>query len=213
MAAKEEATQDDREEVVGLRCLRGAAPPRHMARDLASLLTLSEPARQELRGPLCALLGLPPYDDAQRALADYCGQFDLEPSDVAPALKATGQLLRESARANIATKELSADLHVLAEEEQAEELAALLLPWFEQLGPELRTELIRQSVLDHGKLVVGAHWRVERITSSDRGEWLNTKIGLLTFSYREGNEERRVTLHLLPEQIATLRTAATEMLE
>lgn len=184
-----------------------------MGSDLRTVLSLPKKARAEFRVLLGAFLGVELHDDPHSALSDYCSQYDLEPADLAPAIKSTVLLLRESARTNIAKKELSADVRALVGEEDAAKLDELLLPWFDELQPELRAELIRQSVLDHGKLVLDTHWRIERITSSDRGEWLNTKVGVLTFNYREGTEERRVTLHLLPEQIILLRDAAEEMME
>jgi hypothetical protein len=211
--SKSKSKHTKQEELPGLRCLRGAPPPRTMADDLMTLLELSKKARAEFGELIGAFLGVDPHDDPQRAIGDYCHKYDLEPSDLAPAIKAAVHLLRESARANIARKELSADVNTLIGDDHAGDLEKLLLGWFEKFQPELRTEAVRQSVLDHGKLVVDTHWRMERITSSDRGEWLNTKVAVLTFNYREGDDDRRVTLHLLPEQVMMLRDAASEMLE
>lgn len=199
-------------EPIGLRCLRGAAPPASMGRDLLQLLALPEKARDEFWVALRAYLRPELDDEAQQAILDYCGKHDLEPTEIAPAVKATRHLFRESARANIGKEELAADVQTLTGEDEGRELLALLLPWFEDFQPKLRAELIRQSVVDHGRLVVDTHWRVERITSSDRGEWLNTTVGVLTFNYVDGPDKRRVTLHFLPDQIAALRDAATEML-
>lgn len=197
---------------LGLRCLRGAAAPPTMGSDLLALLRLSEAARDEFWVPLRAYLRPELDDTAEQAITSYCDEHDLEPADIAPAIKATRHLFRQSARTNISKEELATDVHTLVGEEDARDLTALLLPWFEDLVPRLRAELVRQAVTDHGRLVVDSHWRLERITSSDRGEWLNTSLAVLTFSYVEGPEQRRVTLHLLPDQLARLRDAANEML-
>ncbi|MBW2524029.1 MAG: hypothetical protein JRI23_07635 [Deltaproteobacteria bacterium] len=195
-----------------LRCLRGAIPPPSMGSDLSALLALPEKARTEFWVALRAYLRPELDDEAHQAISDYCAEHGLEPAEIAPAVKATRHLFRECARANISKEELSADVHALAGEDDGHELAALLLPWFEDFLPKLRAALARQTVVDHGKVVVDSHWRLERITSSDRGEWLNTSVGVLTFNYIDGAEQRRVTLHFLPDQIAALRDAATEML-
>jgi hypothetical protein len=183
-----------------------------MGSDLLQLLALPEKAQDDFWIPLGAHLRPELDEEGQQAVLDYCAKHELEPAELAPVVKATRHLFRESARANIGKEELSADVHALADEDESRQLLARLLPWFEDFQPKLRAELIRQTVADHGRVVVDTHWRVERITSSDRGEWLNTTVGVVTFSYVDGLDQRRVTLHFLPDQIAALRDAATEML-
>jgi len=183
-----------------------------MGEDLRQLLTLPAAAREQFWVALQAYLRPELDEEAQRAITDYCMKHDVEPAEVAPPVKATRHLFRESIRRNSSKEELSTDVHALVDDDDARDLLALLLPWFEDFRPLMRKEMIRQTIADHGKVVVDTHWRVEHITSSDRGDGLNATVAVMTFNYLDGPEQRRVTLHFLPDQVGALRDAANEML-
>ena len=47
--------------------------------------------------------------------------------------------------------------------------------------------------------------------ASDRGERMDVGIAALTFRYREGGDEKRITLHLLPESVKALAAACQRL--
>jgi hypothetical protein len=195
-----------------LRCQRGAPAPPGMGPDLCKLLALSPPAQKDFWIVLRAYLRPSLDDEAERAITAYCEEHQVEPAQLAPPVKATRHLFREAARHDADNEDFAADVMQLVDIEDAQELLNLMLPWFEDLQPQLRRELVRQTVADHGKLVVDTRWRLEHITSSDRVSGIDTTVAVMTFSYVDGDEQRRTTLHFLPDQIAALRQAASEML-
>jgi hypothetical protein len=77
---------------------------------------------------------------------------------------------------------------------------------------QVRAELLRGTIADHGKLVEGIDWRIDSISASDRGESFGYAIGVLTFRYREGEERSRITVQLLPDALAELRAICDRML-
>lgn len=194
-----------------LRCLFGGSPPGSMGPDLETLLDLPDKARGEFWQVLAAYLR-PELDEmAQATIVDYCTRHELPSPRIAPAVKATRFLFQAAARAHLAPEELGEDLRAVAPE-SGEALAALLIPWFDDLAPQLRRQCAEESIADHGNLVVGTSWRVDRIVSSQRGRGLSTSVALVTFRYREGNQERRLTLQFLPDALIELRQATDEML-
>lgn len=183
-----------------------------MADDLRRLIRLPKAAREDFWIALRAYLRPELDDEAERAITGYCEKHELAPPDVAAPIRATRHLFREGARYGASPEDLAADVTTLVDVEEAQELLGLLLPWYEDLSPLVRRQLVRQTVTDHGRLVTDTRWRLERITSSDRVEGIDTPVAVVTFSYRDGDHERRTTLHFLPDQLAALRDAALEML-
>jgi hypothetical protein len=195
-----------------LRCLGGAQAPVDMGVDLRRLVAFDVPPREQFWLVLRAYLRPELDDEAERVITGYCDEHGLTPAELAAPVKATRHLFREGARYDATHEDLAADIMALVDIEDAQTLVGLLLPWYEDLLPLLRRQLIRQTVSDHGKVVVETRWRLERIVASDRARGLDTPVAVVTFSYLDGKEERRTTLHFLPDQLAALQAATTEML-
>lgn len=194
-----------------LLCLFGGAAPAEMGTDLESLLDLPAAARDEFWQVLGAYLKPALDEQAQATIVDYCTRHELPSPRIAPPVKATRFLFQAAARAHLAPEQLEVDLRALAPE-SADALSRLLLPWYDDFAPQLRRRAAEETIADHGKLVVGTTWRVDRIATSQRGRDLATSVAMVTFRYREGASERRVTLQFLPDALAELRRAADEML-
>ena len=195
-----------------LQILGGGTAPANLGNDLLGLLALPDAARQDFWTVLGAYLQPVLDERAQRAIVEYCERHELTSERIAPAVKGSRFLFQEVARSNASPDALLADLQTLLSADDAEELAKLVMPWLEDFLPKLRANLSRLSIADHGKVVLGTHWRVDRITSSSRAKGLSTSVAVVTFTYQEGERMERVTLHLLPEQVDALRRAADEML-
>lgn len=195
-----------------LRCLPDGVAPDSLGDDLSRLLDLPDRAREGFWKVLAVYLE-PELDEAgKQTIVGYCERFDLTTEQLAPAIRAARFLFDAAATAGTDGEALARDIATLLPEEQAREAAALLVPWFDDLVPRLRRERIERSIGDHGKLVVDTHWRVDRITSSDRAGAVNTSVAVITLSYREGSRTERITLHMLPDQLDALRRAANQML-
>jgi len=76
----------------------------------------------------------------------------------------------------------------------------------------LRAEIVRRSILDHGSLLVGVDWRIDRILASQHGREVDTPVGVITLTYQRGAEKERITLHCEPGMLQRLRSVCDEML-
>jgi hypothetical protein len=203
---------DEKKPELSLDILGGASPPAGLSDDLLRLLALPEEARKDFWIVLGAYLQPVLDETAQRTIVDYCERHDLTSDGIAPAVKGTRFLFQEAARLDKGPSELVAALEQLLSEDDAGELVPLLVPWLEDFLPKLRTNLARQAIADHGKVVVDTQWRVDRIGSSSRGDNLQASVAVVTFTYQDGEHTDRVTLHLLPDQVDILRKSADAML-
>jgi hypothetical protein len=202
----------DRSRKPSLRCLQGGEGPDDLGADLVQLLQLPAQAREHFWEVLGAYLRPRLDERAQTTIVGFCTEHELTSEEIAPAIRATRFLFQEAARANLDSEAFGRDVADVSGEENAPALVGLLRPWFEDLRPRLRRELAERSIADHGKVVTGTDWRVDTIGGSNHAMGLNTPVAIVTFSYREGGQAGRVTLHLPPDQLEQLRGVALGML-
>jgi hypothetical protein len=195
---------------VRLHCLGGEPGPADLARHLGRLLDLPEGARREIWKALDPSLGDTIDEGADRALDAFCARHALTVDELGSVIKASRFLLRAAARANLTKAQLAEDVDALTGSSPV--AREILLSGFDAAKARLRQAILRGTLEDHSKLVVDIGWQLEHIVASDRGERMDIALAALTFRYREGAEEKRVTLHLLPDAVQTL-TAACQRLQ
>jgi len=81
----------------------------------------------------------------------------------------------------------------------------VLLSVYDRVKREMRQQIIQGSLVDHGNVLVGLDWRLDRVMASDRGARMDTPVILLTLRYRTGERLERITLQLTPEALKDLR--------
>jgi hypothetical protein len=194
---------------IALRCLAGAAAPAELGPHLRRLRDLPEGALREIWVAIDATLGEVVDKESERVLDAFCGRHAVAPAHLGAVLKACRFLLEAAARSQAGKADFAADLdaltggHALTRE--------ILLPGFERGKARLRQALLRATIEDHHKLVVDVGWQLERVVASDRGERLDVGLAALTFRYRDGGEDKRITLHLLPDAVRALAAACERL--
>lgn len=184
-----------------LRCLGGQPAPVDIAADLALLPDLPPAARRQLYrvlGP-CVRESVPEAMPAQ--LDQFCRELDVDAAALARVIKASRFLLRQAAMLDLGEADLAEDLAALGD---TGEIRATLSPGYEAVKKVVRSEVARGALADHGKVVERVAWRVDHVTSSNRGENLNVAVAVLTLGYREGERQEQVTLQLPPDALAEL---------
>ncbi len=187
---------------VKLRCLGGEPGPPELSEHLQRLRELPEGALRELWTVIDAALGEIMTRESEQILDAFCVRHAVRPDHLGAVLKASRFLLDGAARTNATKGDFGGDVDALS---GAHALTReILLHGFDRAKARLRQAILRGTVEDHHKLVVDVAWQVERIVASDRGERLDVGLSALTFRYREGGEQKRITLHLLPDAVRTL---------
>jgi hypothetical protein len=193
-----------------LRCLEGELAPPGLREDLARVLLLPAEAKRRLWHVLGPSVSEPVPPDAERLLSDFCRAHQLEPEGFAHAIKACRFLIRESAGVDLQREGFLSDLEAL--HPASTELRELLLAGFERAKTQVRAELIRRALADHGSVLVGVDWRIDTMSASSAAPRLGAPVAILTLRYREGETTRRLTLQVLPDMLAELKNACERIL-
>lgn len=192
-----------------LHCLGGQEPPPGMGEDLAKILSLSAEARSRYWHVLGPSLNDPVTREAAELLEAYRRSFQLDEDALAHAIKACRFLIREAARLDVSAEQFGEDIRSL---HPSKEIPELLLAGFERAKLQVRMEILRGAIADHGNLLVGVDWRIDTMEAADRGVRLKLPVALMTFRYREGSELRRITLQLMPDMLGELRAICDRVL-
>lgn len=195
-----------------LACLHGQPAPPDLSAELATLLGLPADVLAAWRELLEVNLASVLDDRAETFTKRFCKRFEIEPARVAPAIKACRFLFREAVRAGVGRDGLAADLRVLLPEATAQRAADLLLPIFDAAAPKLRQAAVLLSVAEHGRVVRGVRWRMDKMLASNHGAKLDVPVATITLQYQEGPTTGQASYQLLPEQALELRKALDALL-
>jgi hypothetical protein len=188
---------------IRLHTFGGQPPPQAVTDGWSRLTELPAPARDALWGLLAPALLEPSRPGIQEALDAYCGQHEVSEEAVLAAVHACELLFRQVGALDLDRERFEEDLHALSGDRS--EAAGVLLSEFTWAKGELRKRLLRRSLAEHGNVLLGIDWRVDRVLRSNHGEELNASVVLLTLRYREGEERRRITLQLSPGALKDLK--------
>jgi hypothetical protein len=186
-----------------LHCCQGGPAPDGVVRGWADLLAMRTSAQQGLVDLLASTIVSPDPDAVQPMIARFCDEHGLEPQPVLRALDACQFLLQRSAALDLDSQRFIDDLQALSPEDPAglRLLASRYLP----LKQGIREQLLELSLADHGNVLIGLDWRVDRVASTDRAANLDAPVVYLTLQLRSATEHERVTVQLTNRSIQLLR--------
>ncbi len=181
-----------------------------MLADLALLRAMPPNARRGFWVVLAPTLPDPIPKRTEAALDAFAAAHGVEEASLARALKACRHLLREAAARDLGAEDFAADLAVLDGEEG--ELRAMLLPGFGEAKAHIREELVNRAISAHGKVLVGADWRLDLVAASSKGHDLRAPIAIVTLDLLEEGEPRRVTFQATADALRKLSKVCADLL-
>jgi hypothetical protein len=193
-----------------LYCLGGDEPPPELGADLLRLLRLPAEALSKLWQVLAPSLADTISKETEELLDVFCTAYRVDEDELARTIKACRFVIREAARRDVPAAALAKDLDGLCPGDSL--VKELVLAGYVPAKEQIRHEIIKVAVSDHGKLLVGVKWRVDAIQSSEGGVQLKLPVAMLTLHYREGAEVGRVTLQVLPDMMGELKNACEKVL-
>jgi hypothetical protein len=182
---------------IRLKCCQDRPVPEAVVESWKQFLGFPEKAINNFWVILRPVLMQPTNPNSRQRIESFCGDYELEETDVVAALRSCDFLMRQAAALDMDATAFRQDLAALSE--GTEQGAEVILSQYEGAKAELRKVIIQESLADHGNVLVGIDWRVDNVTASDRGTKLNTVVVLLTLRYRDANRTERITLQLTPE--------------
>jgi hypothetical protein len=196
--------------VVTLHCLGGRPAAPAMERDLRSILALPEAARAHMWEALGPCLAEPFAPEAEAVLDAFCGAYGAPEVELARAIKACRILLRDAAAIDLDRGHFAEDVDALSG--GSPEIREMLLHGYDRAKAAVRTEMVRGTLSDHGKLLLKIDWRLDAVDVSNRGSRLMQSVAMLTLRYREGEQDGRMTVQVLPETLRELRAICDALL-
>jgi hypothetical protein len=186
-----------------LYCLGGGEAPPDLGADLLRLARLPAEALQKIWQVLAPSLAETLAKETEQLLDLFCAAYRVDEDDLGHAVKACRFVIREAAQRDVPAGAVAEDLDRLCPGELL--VKELVLAGYEPARAQIRHEIVKAAVADHGKLLVGVKWRLDAIQASERGARLGTPVAMLTLDYLEGAERGRVTLQVLPDMMLELR--------
>ena len=188
---------------IRLKCCQDRPIPQPVVEGWKQFLGFPEKAMNSFWDILRPALIQPANPNNRQRIESFCGDYGLEEKDVVAALRSCDFLMRQAAALDMDATPFRQDLAALSEGDKHG--AEVILSQYEEVKANLRKVIIQESLADHGNVLVGIDWRVDNVTTSDRGTKLNTTVVLLTLRYRDANRTERITLQLTPEGMKELK--------
>lgn len=195
---------------VKLHCLGGRQAPVEIVRDFLGLQKLPRSAQDGIWQALAHCLGDTVEEGSEAVLDRFCATHGADGDVLARALKAARFFVRLAAARDLSAAVFAEDVLAITEGDEA--LARALAGGYEPAKNLLRAELMRQAIADHGKVLERVDWRADVLTASSRGERFKMPYVTLTFTYREGEQQSRLSLQMPREAIGQLRALCDTIL-
>ncbi|HEY1696971.1 MAG TPA: hypothetical protein VGG39_32655 [Polyangiaceae bacterium] len=185
--------------------------PPGVAGDLGLLPRLPVEAQQKLWTVLVPALADRMTKQTEELLDMFCAAYRVDEDELGRAVKACRFVIREAAKRDLPASAVAQDLERLCPDTPL--VRDLVLAGYEQAKAQLRHEIVKAAVAEHGKLLVGLRWRLDTVEASERGAHLQMPLALLTLHYLEGGERSQVTLQVLPDMMSELKAACGHVLD
>jgi hypothetical protein len=193
-----------------LHALGGKSAPPSVAADLRCILDLPAAAKAQLWEVLGPSLDEPVSKEVEAMLDGFCTLHQLTEDALARPIKACRFLIRGAAGLDLSAALLAEDLGALC---NSPEITDLVLRGYDAGKASVRMEILRQAVVDHGKVLTRIEWRVDTMMTSNRGSELRAPIAVVTLHYQEGECRHQITLHAVPAVLVELRNLCDQLLK
>jgi len=186
-----------------LNCCQGNPAPPFVMDGWKRFIRFPEQARNGFLSLLAPAMREPADPENRQRIEIFCNGHGLAEEAVVAALRSCDFLLRQASMLDLDADAFQQDLAELSGGDP--QAAGPVLANYNAAKADLRLQILRETLADHGKVLVGLDWRVDKVTASDRGVQLNSDVVFLTLRYRENNNVERITLQLTPEAVKELK--------
>jgi hypothetical protein len=186
-----------------LNCCQGNPAPSYVVEGWKRFIRFPEAARNNFLSLLAPAMREPADPENRQRIGTFSNGHGLAEDDVVAAMRSCDFLLRQASMLDLNADAFQQDLADLSGGDL--QAAGPVLANYNAAKADLRLQILRETLADHGKVLVGLDWRVDKVTASDRGVQLNSDVVFLTLRYRESNKVERITLQLTPEAVKELK--------
>lgn len=196
---------------IGLHCFGGKPAEPGVEEDVRCIGDLPPRARERLWDALGPSLVEPLDPKAIEARFNaFVKAHEARAEPLARVLRAARMIVRQAAVLDVGAKQLAEDMAALNGGDPS--FAKAIMPGYESAKRLLRSELAKAAIADHGKVLEDIKWRVDLVSTSDRGVGLKLPVLMLTLHYRDNGREEQLHLQVLPNVAQKLRAVCDHLL-
>ncbi|MCA9619505.1 MAG: hypothetical protein KC731_10785 [Myxococcales bacterium] len=174
-----------------------------LAADLATLRELPASAKEDLWALLAPNLGQDVGDGAQRAAARFAAEHGVELARLIPLVRGCRRLFRSAAERDLGVEAVHEGVAKLTgDPEIARRLSSLYL----QAAGAIRGEAIVRSLERFGPVLEDVGLRMDHVSTSRHQPNKMVPIAMLSLRYRDGDEDKRLTLQVPPTMLKQLQS-------
>ena len=193
-----------------LHCLHGGAAPQALLEAWQAACALPASARESIWELLGPTLSETTPDDFPARVQRFCATHGVEAPAMAEAVEVCGRLLHQAAIGELDGARFREDLVALGGEPGP--LRERLVEGFEPATRTLRERLAERTLREHGPVLLGLSWRIQRLASSDVLPVSDIPIVSLSFRTRDGARDERFTTQATLDAVRQLRDACNVIL-
>jgi COMM domain len=179
-------------------------PSSALGRDLLLMVDFPPAARERLwsiLGP-CVSEKLP--DGLDQQIQAFERAFELQPTALPRVLRACRLLVRGAALRGLDASAVQTDALALT---GSDEPGRVLARGYDAARALVRRESMRSALVEHGPVLDGVDWRIDRVTGSNRRSDLQFSFAVLTLHYEQAGRPERLTVQVTPETLLELEAA------
>ncbi len=185
-----------------LQSLAGTAAPEDVVNEAGRVTRLPKAALEQLWTVVEPCVTQPMTDKLGTELNAFCRQFEIAEADLGHVVRIVCFLLRHAAAVDLSEQGFAADLETLWP--GATELHELLRKRYGPIKSQLREGMLRDALVQHGKVLVDVDWRVDHVVASKPAPRLSLPVAIVTLRYRSPRGPDHVTLQLTSSQLASV---------
>ena len=154
--------------------------------------------------PLIQVALFVPNDPANPdRLKSFAHEHEVAEPQVLAAIRTSEYLVRKAAARGLDTAAFRRDLEAISDGNRLG--IDLLAPRYAGMREQVRAKILEDSLADHGPVLLGLEWRVDRMIDTNRGNGFNDEVVFLTLRYRHGDDLERMSLQVPPDGMDTLK--------
>jgi hypothetical protein len=180
-----------------------AGPPELIVVGWRQFLGLPGSAKQNIWALLEQALEHPDHPDNPKHLQAYAERFQANVSNVLGAVRACDWVLRQAAAAQVPEEAFREDLLALSPEDPSG--VEVMLSRYAATQNWLRAKILEDTLADHGNVLTGFDWRIDRVDVSGRGNLGGTGVVYLRLQYRNADGEHGLSVQVTAEMMDMLR--------
>ncbi|MEA2700647.1 MAG: hypothetical protein QOI66_4918 [Myxococcales bacterium] len=184
-------------------CFPDGVPVERVVVGWRMLLGLPPAALRNLWSLIGAALAEPENPENRQLIEAYAQRYDANAGNILGAVRACDFLLRQGAALNLDEASFRGDLIALSGGAPAG--IELIMPRYVEVQQQLRGRMLEDTLADHGNVLLGFDWRVDKVQLSNHGQMDETTVVSLNLRYRSGDKHKRLALQLPPAAMASLK--------